>query len=198
VKETAIRKLIVAAVLLAATPALADGEFSAGSKAKSWNLFGEETAVFEGQVVDVLCALTGDCPADCGAGKRQMEVMRAVDGKFVLATKNGQPAFTGATVDLAAYCGQTVIVDGLLIGDPEIMPGLGDAKVFQVQTVQVVGEDTVHKANLWTKDWAKRNPDVGGKDPWFRRDPKVQAEIEANGLLGLGAEADRKYIEENF
>jgi hypothetical protein len=194
-----MRTLIAAtALLLAASPALADGPFSAGSKAKAWNLLGEETAVFEGKVTDVLCALTGDCPADCGAGKRQMGILRAADGKFVLATKNGQPVFTGATVDLAPYCGQRVIVDGLLVGDPEVTPGLNDAKVFQVQTVQVVGEDAVNKANLWTEDWAERNPDVGGKGPWFRRDPKVQAEIEANGRLGLGPEADRKYIEENF
>ncbi len=42
-----MRHLITAAALiLAATPALAEGEFSAGSKAKSWDLFGEETARF--------------------------------------------------------------------------------------------------------------------------------------------------------
>jgi hypothetical protein len=193
-----MKKLTVAAaLLLAATPAFA-GEFSAGSKAKSWNLFGEEMGVFEGKVVDALCVLAGDCPADCGAGKRQMGILRASDGHFVLANKNGQPVFTGATVDLAPYCGKTVRVDGLLVGDPDITPGLGKGKLFQVQTIQVVGEGTVHKTNLWTKDWAKRNPDVGGKGPWFRRDPKVNAEIEAHGRLGLGAEADRKYIEENF
>ncbi len=49
---------------LAATPALAEGEFSAGSQANSWNLLGEEMARFEGKVVDALCALRGDCPAD--------------------------------------------------------------------------------------------------------------------------------------
>ena len=64
--------------------------------------------------------------------------------------------------------------------------------------VRVAGEETAKKSNLWTKDWAKRNADVGGKGPWFRRDPKVGAEIEANGRLGLGAEADQLYIKENF
>jgi hypothetical protein len=195
--EAAMKRMIMVIALLA-SPALAEGDFSAGSQAKSWGLFGEELARFEGKVTDVLCALTGDCPADCGAGERQMGVLRAVDGAFVLATKNGQPAFTGATVDLAPYCGKDVEVDGLLVGDPEITPGLGPAKVLQVQTVRVLGEDTVHKADLWTKDWEKRNPDVGGKGPWFRRDPKVTAEIEADGRLGLGAEADQKYVEDNF
>jgi len=188
---------VAAALLLAATPALA-GEFSAGSKANSWNLLGEDKAVFEGKVVDALCMLTGDCPADCGAGKRQMGVLRTSDGHFLLANKNGQPAFTGATVDLAPFCGKAVIVDGLLVGDPEVTPQLGMGKVFQIQTIQVVGETVVHKTDLWTKDWAERNPDVGGKGPWFRRDPAVNAEIAAHGRLGLGAEADKKYIEENF
>jgi hypothetical protein len=193
-----MKYLVVAALILAASAALAEGEFSAGSKAKSWDLFGEEKARFEGKVVDALCVLTGDCPADCGAGKRQMGILRAADGRFLLVNKNIQPAFTGATVDLAPYCGQTVEVDGLLVGDRDVTPGLGDGRLYQVQTVRVLGEDAAKKANLWTKDWAERNADVGGKGPWFRRDPKVMEQIEAHGRLGLGAEADRKYIEENF
>jgi hypothetical protein len=193
-----MKRLIIVIALLVASPALAEGEFAAGSKAKSWNLLGQENALFEGKVVNALCALTGDCPDDCGAGKRQMGIIRSVDGRFLLANKNGQPAFTGATVDLAPYCGQTVEVDGLLVGDPEVTPGITGAKLFQIQTVRVAGEETAKKSNLWTKDWAKRNADVGGKGPWFRRDPKVGAEIEANGRLGLGAEADQLYIKENF
>ena len=193
-----MKRMIIALALLAASPALAEGEFAAGSKAKSWNLQGQENALFEGKVVDALCALTGDCPADCGAGKRQMGILRSSDGHFILANKNGQPAFTGATVDLAPYCGQIVEVDGLLVGDPEITPGLGNAKLFQVQTIRAAGADKSMKANLWTKDWKKRNPDVGGKGGWFKRDPNVAAEIEANGRLGLGAEADQLYIEDNF
>ncbi len=194
-----MRHLIAAAALiLAAAPALAEGEFSAGSEAKSWNLFGEEKARFEGKVVDALCVLTGDCPADCGAGKRQMGILRSADGRFLLVNKNGQPVFTGASVDLAPYCGQVVEVDGLLVGDREVTPDLGGAKLFQVQTVRIPGEEAAKKTNLWTRDWKKRNPDVGGKGPWFRRDPKVMEQIEAHGRFGLGAEADRKYIEENF
>jgi len=193
-----MRRMILAALLLAASPALADGTFSAGSKADSWSLFGEEKALFEGRVVDALCLLTGDCPADCGAGQRQIGILRAADGKFLLAAKNGQPAFTGATVDLAPYCGQTVEVDGLLVGDPEITPALGDAKLYQVQTVRVVGGEAAQKTNRWTKDWTERHPEAAGDGPWFRRDPKVNAQIEAHGRLGLGAEADQKYIEDNF
>ena len=193
-----MKRMIIAFALIAASPALAGGEFAAGSKAKSWNLQGQENALFEGKVVDALCVLTGDCPADCGAGKRQMGIIRSSDGHFILANKNGQPAFTGATVDLAPYCGQIVEVDGLLVGDPEITPGLGSAKLYQVQTIRPAGANKAMKTNLWTRDWKKRNPDAGGKGGWFRRDPNVAAEIEANGRLGLGAEADKLYIEDNF
>jgi len=193
-----MRKIFLALAALVATPAFADGPFSAGSKANSWNLFGEEKALFEATVVDALCALTGDCPADCGAGARQIGVLRAADGVFLLAAKNTQPAFTGATVDLAPYCGQKVEVDGLLVGDREITPGLGDGRLLQVQTVRVLTSETAAKTNRWTKVWAERNPDAGGEGPWFQRDPAVNAEIEAHGRLGLGAEADQKYIEENF
>ena len=193
-----MKHLAAAALILAAAPALAEGEFSAGSKAKSWNLSGEETARFEGKVVDALCLLTGDCPADCGAGKRQMGILRVADGRFLLVNKNGQPVFTGASIDLVPYCGQMVEVDGLLVGDRDITPGLGAAKLFQVQTVRIPGGGAAKKTNLWTRDWKRRNPDAGGKGPWFRRDPGVREQIEANGRLGLGAEADRTYIEETF
>ncbi len=193
-----MKRMMIAIALLTASSALADGGFSAGSKAKSWNLFGEEKARFEGKVTNVLCLLTGDCPADCGAGMRQMGILRSIDGRFLLANKNGQPVFTGATVDLAPYCGMEVEVDGLLVGDKEITPGLGDAKVFQVQTVRALDQDTAKKTILWTKDWATRNPDAGGKGAWFRRDPKVMEQIEANGRLGLGEAADKQYIEDNF
>ena len=190
---------IFAAGLLAglfAAPALAQ-DFSEGSQAKEGNLFGVEKAKFEATVTDAVCALTGDCLADCGAGLRQMVVIRARDGVMMLVNKNGQPAFSGATVDLAPYCNQLVEVDGLMVGDPNITPGL-KAKLFMVQLVRPMGQEEWNKANLFTKDWAKKHPEWKGKGPWFRRDGRIKAEIEANGYLGLGAEADAKYIEENF
>lgn len=191
-----MKRLIMIAAL-AASPAMA-GDFSEGSQAKSWGLLGEELARFEGTVIDALCVLTGDCPSDCGAGARQMGVLRLEDNQFVFATKNGQPVFTGANVDLAPYCGHTVEIDGLLVGDSDVTPGLAGAKLLQVQTIQVLGEETVHKANRWTEDWAARHPDVGGEGPWFGRDPGVAAQIEAHGRLGLGAEADQQFIKDNF
>ncbi|MBA5777682.1 hypothetical protein H2509_11160 [Stappia sp. F7233] len=189
--------LMTAAALLMAVPALAEeGKFSANSQAKPWNLFGEETARFTAKVTDGLCALTGDCPDDCGGGERQMVLIRDADNAVVLANKNGQPIFSGATVDLAAYCGQHVEVDGLLIGDPELTPGL-TAKVFMVQTIKPVDADEFAKANLFSKAWEEKHPEAQGKGPWFRRDPGVKAEIERTGYFGIGHEVDKKYLEEN-
>lgn len=182
------------AMLLAALafPAQADEDFSAGSTASSWGLTGERLARFDARVVDAVCALTGDCPADCGAGLRQMVLIREADGVMVLAMKNTQPIFTGATVDLAPWCGQTVTVDGLLVGDPA---QTGGARLMQVQTVTAPGKDAA-KTDGWLRAWRAANPGAG-QGEWFREDPRIRAHIEREGYLGLGTETDAAFIREN-
>ncbi|MEP1585917.1 MAG: hypothetical protein ABJR46_15545 [Tateyamaria sp.] len=185
-------KYLIASLALIASP-LAAQDFSEGSNAKSWNLYAEVPAKFDAEVVDVLCTLTGDCPDDCGAGKRQMGLVRSADGVLVLAMKNSQAAFTGAAVELAPFCGQTVTVDGLMLDDPE----LGANNVYLLQTIQVAGSDPI-KANKWTKNWAAEHPEAKGKGPWFRRDPRVNDIIAQDGYLGLGLDVDQTFIGENF
>lgn len=184
---------VIAALALMASP-LAAQDFSEGSEARSWNLYAEVPAKFEAQVVDLLCTLTGDCPADCGAGKRQLGLLRSVDGVLVLPMKNSQPAFTGAAVELAPFCGQTVTVDGLMLDDPE----LGANNLYLVQTILPAGADAKIKANQWTKAWAKAHPEAKGKGAWFRRDPRIKDIIATEGYLGLGLAEDEAYIAENF
>ena len=182
------------ALALAAAPALAEeGKFAAGSEAKDWGLTGQEMALFRAEVVDVLCTLTGDCPANCGDGKRQMGLIRAADGALVMVAKNTQSSFNGGATDLAPYCGKMVEVDGLLVGGDEIYEGA--PKVYQVQRIREEGGEW-RKANRWTKEWAKQNPEAKGKGPWFRRDPRIAREIEEDGYLGLGPEADVTFIRE--
>ena len=65
-------KSLVLTLLFALPQSAVAQDFSAGSEAESWNLYAEQPARFEAKVVDALCELTGDCPADCGAGKRQL------------------------------------------------------------------------------------------------------------------------------
>ena len=185
-------RALTAALTLAAAP-LAAQDFSAGSEAQSWNLYAEVPALFDATVVDIMCDLTGDCPADCGGGERQLGLKRSADGAMVLAMKNNQPAFTGAVVDLLPYCGQEVTVDGLLIDDQDFPV----KNIYLVQRVRSA-DGTWSKASEWTKDWAARNPDAAGEGPWFRRDPRIAAEIAREGYLGLGEETDKAFIEYFF
>ena len=172
-----------------------EGAFAKGSIAKNWNLLGQENAVFTGKVVDILCELSGDCPADCGGGARQLGILRDADSALVLVSKNGQAAFNGAVPDLLPYCGKQVEVDGLLTG----LPDYTAAKVYQIQFIREVGAEKFEKTNKWTKDWNAKHPDEAKiKEPWFRKDPRINSRIEANGHLGLGREADEAYAKENF
>src|SRR3546814_12122783 len=49
--------------------------------ANSWGLPNEEIVRYEAKVVDVLCELSGDCPADGGAGRRQLGLVTDEDRK---------------------------------------------------------------------------------------------------------------------
>ena len=190
-----MRHILCILALLGATaftPAFAQ-DFSAGSKAKSWGLYGEKKARFTGRVTDALCELTGDCPADCGGGFRQMGIVRDADGVFVLALKNSQAAFSGAAVDLGLYCNQTVEVDGLIIEQPDLM----SRNIFQIQKIRV-GDGKWAKANKFTKVWKQETPEAAGKGAWFRRDPRIKALIAESGYLGLGLATDEAFIKEWF
>lgn len=189
-----MRRILVLLATLLALPA-AGQDFSAGSEADGWGLLGEEKARFTARVVDVLCEIAGDCPADCGAGTRQMGLLREADGALVLALKNGQPVFSGAVADLHPFCGRMVEVDGLLVGDPEMTP----AKFYQVQRIREVNAADWTRANRFTEAWASRNPDAAAAPgPWFRKDPRVNARIAEDGYLGLGLETDRAFIAEEY
>ncbi|NJM81396.1 MAG: hypothetical protein HC844_01915 [Tabrizicola sp.] len=187
---TAVKPAFLAMML--AAPAGAQ-DFSAGSEAASWNLYAEAPALFEARVVDPLCELTGDCPADCGGGARQLALVRKADGAMIYSLKNNQPVFSGAANELAPFCGQEVEVDGLLLDDPDI----GARNVYQVQRIRAVGGEWV-KANRWTKDWEAAYPEAKGEGPWFRRDPRINALIAERGYLGLGLDIDAAFVAELF
>jgi hypothetical protein len=188
-----MKRLAPLFALLLATPAGAQ-DFTQGSTAEEWGLYAESKALFAATVVDPLCELAGDCPADCGGGTRQLALRRTVDGVMVMPLKNGQPLFTGAANELAPFCGREVEVDGLLLADPDA----GFMNLYQVQKIRVAGTSDWIRANRWTEDWAARNPDAAGEGEWFRRDPRVKAEIAREGYLGLGLETDAAFLKEYF
>ena len=176
----------IATALVLSLSAYSSGQ-AAESKAKSWNLSGEVKARFEAKVVDMLCELAGDCVDDCGGGDRHLGLL-TTDGKLVLANKNVQPIFSGASVDLAPYCGKQVEVDGLMVGE-------GGPQLYQIQLIREVGAEKFNKTTLWSKKWNKANPDLKKvKGAWFRKDKRVNAQIEQDGYLGLGLEVDKQFI----
>jgi len=149
--------------------------------AESWGLPNEEAATFSATVVDMQCALTGDCPKDCGNGRRQLGFLTG-DGKLILAMKNADP-FAGASRDLLPFCGQTVTADGLFAANEGV-------RVFALQRIKPAKGEWI-AANGFIRAWAKANklaPDGEQAAEWFRHDPTVAALIASGGKLGLGRE----------
>lgn len=148
-------KILTAFFLLLTAPALA---------AESWGLPEEKAATFDAKVVDMVCALTGDCPSRCGAGKRQLGLLTK-DGTLILVSKNAAP-FAGAVRDLAPYCGQTIIADGLFTRNQGVT-------LFALQRLRPPGGD-----------W--RDAMTPDDSEWYRHDATVKALIGRQGKLGLG------------
>ncbi len=156
-----------AANLVAAGPARAASE---------WGIEYEEKSRIDAKVVDILCELSGDCPANCGGGKRQLGLLLD-DGTLVPVVKN-QDIFAGATSDLIGFCGQRITADGLYIKDPQ-MP------LFALQFKRLAPDGKWSRANQFTKDWATANPVAGEPGQWFRNDPAVKATLKADGVFGI-------------
>jgi hypothetical protein len=183
---------VLLAVAFSASTTFAE-DFTKGSKAKDFGLNEAVQSTFSAKVVDLLCEVAGDCAANCGEGNRQLGLVRDADNKLIAVLKNGQFSFNGAAEDLLPYCNKKVEVDGIMVGDPEEH----NTQFYMVQFIKAEGAAEFNKANKWTKAWAARNPDAKGKGPWFRRDPRVIKQIEANGYFGLGKDADIAYAKEN-
>ncbi len=147
--------------------------------ADEWAIEGESKARFEAKVVDIACELTGDCPADCGDGKRQLGLLKD-DGSLLLVAKNVDP-FAGAVNDLIGFCGKRIVADGLSIKTRH-MP------IFALQFNRLAPDGKWSRANRFTKDWAAANGVEPNSKParnWFRTDKAIKAEIEANGVFGI-------------
>ena len=123
----------------------------------------------------MLCELTGDCPANCGGGKRQLGLLKT-DGTLWPVAKNNDP-FAGATDDLIEFCGKTITADGLEIHSPKM-------KIFQLQFKRPAPDGKWARANWFTRNWGERNP---GKDAdsWIWEDETVKKLIAEDGVLGV-------------
>lgn len=162
--------------------------FNAAQAAEEWGLPEEKTARFEAKVVDVLCELTGDCPENCGGGKRQLGLVNN-DGKLILPFKNNV-IFAGTADELIDFCGKQVIADGLFATNRGYT-------VFALQFVKEAPDGKWRRANRFLPKWAKRNgvaPNGRETERWFDHDPRIKEVIGKGGKLGLGVAADKEYL----
>ena len=176
------KHLIAAACLLAAMPA--------AQAAESWGLPGEEIVRFEARVVDIVCELSGDCPANCGGGTRQLGLVND-EGKLILPLKNQVP-FAGAADELIDFCAKHVIADGLMITNK-------GHTFMALQFVREAPDGKWRRANRFTGKWAKRNgvaADSNEASQWFYNDPRVDDLVKRQGKLGLGPKADEEYLKD--
>lgn len=161
--------------------------FSANAyTAKSWGVTNEVKAKFTGTVVDIACELTDNCPADCGAGSRQLGLQTSDQG-LIMVAKN-LTLFTGAAEELYGFCGQEIEVDGLFTENRNV-------RFFQVQKMRAVGGKW-SKATRFHKAWAKENGTKPRKAKrWYRKDVRIKTIIERDGYLGLGLDKDAEYFD---
>ena len=126
-----------------------------------------------GIIVDVVCELTGSCPANCGAGKRQLGVKTA-DGALTPIVK-GVTIFANSIDTILPYCGKSLTLDGLLIDNPKM-------RVYDAQRVK---ENAGDKWRMTDDFDALFQKNFGKTDEWFRKEPRVAAEIADTGALGV-------------
>jgi hypothetical protein len=130
-------------------------------------------ARFNARVVDIACTLIGDCPANCGDGRRQLGLL-SDDGKLRAAVK-GSTDFAAAVHDLLPYCGKSIEVDGLLIENPAIT-------IFMAQRIREGDDKPWIPTTRFNADWQARH---GKSQQWFRDDPVVKEVIGEDGVLGI-------------
>ena len=148
--------------------------------AESWGLPDEEKTRFEAVVVDALCELTGDCPAQCGGGKRQLGLLNDA-GALILPLKNTVP-FAGAAGELQEFCGRRVTADGLFSTNRGV-------RVFVLQFVREAPDGKWRRADRWLDAWAAARgvaADSETANQWFRNDAAVTRIITRDGKLGIG------------
>ena len=162
----------------------------AAQAAEGWGLPNEVIVRFEAKVVDILCELSGDCPANCGAGKRQLGLVND-EGRLILLLKN-QVAFAGAAEELVDFCAKRVVADGLMVTNRGYT-------FMALQFVREAPEGPWKRANRFTGKWAARNGVAADSDAakqWFYNDPRVEDLIARHGKLGLGLAADKEFLGE--
>jgi len=109
-------------IAMVAAIAMLSAFSSLSQTADGWGIQGEKVVRYDAKVVDILCELSGDCPANCSGGKRYLGLLKG-DGTLWPVVNNNDP-FAGAVDDLIEHCGKKITTDGLEIHNAKM-------KIFQ-------------------------------------------------------------------
>lgn len=141
----------------------------------------EKPMVLRGKVVDLLCGVTGNCPPDCGNGKRILGLLTA-EGKLI-ATVKSPTDFAGAIADLLPHCNREVELDGLMVENPAM-------RLYLVQGWRRDKADPWTTAAAFTPVWTAQNAPA---EDWYKADPRARRLLEADGVFGIpGLTAKKK------
>lgn len=151
---------------------------------QKWGISGAEVGELSGEVVDVLCEVSGNCADQCGAGTRQLGIK--TEQGMVLIAKDLN-LYTGAAEELWPLCNQPLVVNG------QFTESL-NTRFFQIQNVRKPDGPWM-RTTKFLETWAAANGEslAVAKD-WYRHDKRVNTIIEKDGRLGLGQEADKAYF----
>lgn len=168
--------IIVSAVLTAcATPV---------GEVQKWGISGAEVGELSGEVVDVLCEVSGNCTDQCGAGTRQLGI-KTKQGTVLIAKDFN--LYTGAAEELWPFCNQQLVVNGQFTESV-------NTRFFQIQNVRKPNGPWM-STKRFLETWAEANGEtLAVANDWYRHDKRVNAIIEKDGRLGLGPEADSEYF----
>lgn len=133
----------------------------------------ENVTEMQGVVVDVLCELTGSCPANCGNGTRLLG-LKDEKGEITPIAK-GAPIFANATPSVLPFCGKPLQVDGLLIENPKM-------RLYYVQRYRANASEAWKDDEAFEVQWKAKHGDT---NEWFRDDPIVKEAIGDKGILGI-------------
>lgn len=143
-----------------------------------WAISGVKVAELSGEVVDILCEVSGNCVDQCGSGTRQLGI-KTTEGTVLIAKDLNR--YTGGAEELWPFCSQQLVINGQFTES-------GKARFFQVQNVRTPNGPWM-KTSRFLEVWAEKNGQpVASANRWYTEDPRVKTILEQDGLLGLGPE----------
>lgn len=141
----------------------------------------ERATTLRGTVIDLLCGVSGNCPPDCGRGRRVLG-LRTAEGRLVVIAKSPTD-FAGAVADLLPHCNREVELDGLMIESPAM-------RLYLVQAWRRSPDDPWTPANAFIPAWTARNGPTSAEpgrsyDEWYRIDPEARRILGEDGPYGI-------------